>query len=991
MTISPGTRLGRYEIRSQIGAGGMGEVYLAEDTALRRKVALKLLPADLAKDRGRLGRFEQEAFTASALNHPNILTVFEVGEADSVRFIATEYVDGETLRQRMKRSRLNVREALDVAIQGASALAAAHKAGVVHRDIKPENLMIRHDDGIVKVLDFGLAKPTERSPAQPSAEDLEAATRAMVNTGPGVVMGTASYMSPEQARGLAVDERTDIWSLGVVLYEMVAGRVPFEGQTPSDAISMILHKEPPALTRLSDEATERLDEIVTKALAKNRDERYQVAKDLLIDLRRLKQHLDFESEVERTFAPDLRKSAETPRVEVMSAQQSARQSVAQSAPQSAAISAAVPTRESSAEYIVSSVKRHKKAAMSAALAIIVVVVAASYLAFFRKPAGLTDRDTILLADFVNTTGDTVFDGTLKQALAVQLGQSPFLNIFGDDRVREALRFMGRSPDERVTRDIAREICQRQGIKALLAGAIAGLGSHYVVTLEAINAQTGDAIAREQAEAESKEKVLSALGQAASHLREKLGESLTSIKKYDVPVEQATTSSLEALKAFARGNELRQRGQWLEAVSSYKHAIELDPNFAMAYARLAVFYGNSGQLDLAQQYAQKAFELRDRVSEHERFYISEKYYSYVSGELDKAIEVEQAWAQTYPNDFIPHNNLAAIYFAIGRYEDALKEAQEAARLDPRNVTPKGNVIDAFIRLGRYEEAGQLLEQQLPQYPDALDFHFAATTLAFLRGDRAALDREFQWYKGKPNEGVLFGVEAGAAAFAGQLKNSADFTKRGVEMLDSQERKENASQLSLGLGINQAIFGDCERANQSVARGLVLSRGRISLGVAALALAACNETGQAQAIIDEATKQFPKDTALNAIALTVARAMLEMHRRNYAQALQLLESARRYELGGIAGFSINYLRGQVYLKQRMGPESASEFQKILDHRAVDVFSSLYPLAHLGLGRAAVLTGDAAKARKAYQDFFALWKDADPEIPILIEAKKEYEKLK
>ena len=523
MTISDGTRLGRYEIRSKIGEGGMGEVYLGEDTLLHRKVAIKFLSSDVAQNRERLGRFEQEAFAASALNHPNILTVYEIGEADSVRFIAAEYVDGETLRQRMKSSRIGVREALDIGVQVASAIAAAHKAGVIHRDIKPENLMLRHDDSIVKVVDFGLAKASEKQSGQLTGGELEAATRAVVNTSPGVVMGTVGYMSPEQARGLTVDERTDIWSLGVVLYEMVAGRLPFEGQTQSDVIAVILHKEPPALTRLSDEATERLDEIVAKALAKDREDRHQVAKDLLIDLRRLKQHLDFESEVERTFAPEFRSSIDTSR------------SSASFNPVNQTASAGVSPTVSSAEFIATGIKHHKKALAITSALLVLILFAAGYF-LMRRTTTLTDKDTILLADFVNTTGDAVFDGTLRQALAVQLGQSPFLNIFPDQGVRETLRYMGRSSDERVTRDVGREICERQGIKAMLIGSISNFGSHYVLMLEALNPRTGDAIAREQAEAASKEQVLNSLGQVASRLREKLGESLGSIQKFDAPVE-----------------------------------------------------------------------------------------------------------------------------------------------------------------------------------------------------------------------------------------------------------------------------------------------------------------------------------------------------------------------------------------------------------------------------------------------------------------------
>ncbi|HET6890769.1 MAG TPA: protein kinase [Pyrinomonadaceae bacterium] len=983
MTIKEGTKIGRYEIRSQIGAGGMGEVYLAEDTLLHRNVALKLLPVELANDPNRLARFQQEAFAASALNHPNILTLFELSEADSLRFIITEHVDGETLRRRMG-NRLSVRDALDVATQVASALAAAHKAGVVHRDIKPENIMIRHDDGIVKVLDFGLAKATKKL-AQPIA-DPEAAT--IVNTSPGLILGTVAYMSPEQARGLAVDERTDIWSLGIVLYEMIAGRRPFEGETPSDVISTILHKEPPALTRLSDEATERLDEIATKALAKDREERYQGAKDLLIDLRRLKQHLDFESEVERTFAPELRSGTVRTSGEV----------AMKSAEQRTALSGAVPTKVSSAEYIVSEIKRHKKgfAVVAAAVIVLAIVVVASYLWISnRGPQALTDKDTILLADFVNTTGDAVFDGTLQQALSVQLGQSPFLNIFGDDRVREALRFMGRSADERVTRDVGREICRRHGLKALLVGSISLLGSHYVLTLEAINAQTGDALAREQVEADNKEQVLEKLGEAATKLREKLGESLASIQKFDAPLEQATTSSLEAFKAFALGDEQRNKNSFPAAIPFYERAIDLDPNFATAYTRLAVIYGNLGQLQLANEYARKAFDLRDRVSEREKFYISSNYYRSVTNEIEKNIETLELWKQEYPRDFGPRTNLADQYLQIGRFEKALAEASEAKRLNPNARYPYANMALAYMGLNRFEEAKTILQEALAQRPDFPDYHFILYQATFAQGNHAAMQQQIDWYAGKPAEYDSFNLQSQSAAYSGQVRKARELNQRAMELATQGDLKEVAASLLIRRAITDAIFGNCQQITQATTKALAIARTSDSLRNSALALALCGETVLAQTIVDEQAKLYPTDTLLNTMTLPTISAAIEMRRNNYAQAIQLLQSANRYE--GRSQFFVRHIRGQAYLAQQSATEATTDFQYIVDHRgfsaggeSAGTFSPLFPLAHLGLARAAVLQGDTARARKAYQDFFGLWKDADQDIPILIEAKKEYERL-
>src|SRR5215213_1549541 len=545
-------KVSHYRILEKLGAGGMGVVYLAEDMKLGRKVAIKILSQEYTTNKDRLHRFEQEASAASNLNHPNILPIHEVGTDDGRHYIATEFIDGVTLRRKAAGSQLEMPEILDIAIQVASALEEAHAAGIVHRDIKPDNIMVRRN-GYVKVLDFGLAKLTETVDKSPS--DGEASTRVLVQTDAGVVMGTSHYMSPEQARGKPVDARSDIWSLGVVIYELVAGRTPFEGETSTDVIVAITQKEPPPLARFASHVPAELEWIVMKALRKDREERYQTIKELLTDLRRLKQRLEFEQELERS---------------VPSYSQSKIGDVS-SAPTTP--ERAVPTVEktishvSSAEYIATGIKRHKLAATLVAFVLVVVTAAAVYL-YYRRSQPLTDRDTVLLADFVNTTGEPVFDGTLKQALAVNLGQTPFMNLFPEERVRETLRFMGRSPDDRITRDVGREICERQNIKAMLTGSIASLGSHYVITLEALNPRSGDPIAREQIEAESKERVLSSLGTAALNLRKKLGESLSSIQKFDVTIEQATTSSLEALKAFAMGNEERARGRARESLGLY---------------------------------------------------------------------------------------------------------------------------------------------------------------------------------------------------------------------------------------------------------------------------------------------------------------------------------------------------------------------------------------------------------------------------------------
>ena len=603
------------------------------------------------------------------------------------------------------------------------------------------------------MLDFGLAKLADDagSGARQEGIETEAPTKTrVVNTEPGMVMGTAGYMSPEQARGLEVDARSDIWSLGVVFYEMVSGRLPFEGTTTSDVIATILHRQPPSLLLYRSDAPAELERIVEKALTKEREERYQLAKDLGLDLRRLKQRLEVEAELERTITPEeeARRISSRPAAGSGAAISSGATMTA-TAGQATAPSSAQTT--SSAEYLISEIKRHKRG-FGLTIGVLVVAAAATIFLYFHRASALTEKDTILIADFVNTTGDAVFDGTLKQGLAVQLTQSPFLNLFPDARVRQTLRLMGRPPDDRVTKEVAREICQRQGLKAFLAGSITNLGTSYVITLEAVNGQSGEEIASEQAEAGSKEQVLKALSQAASKLREKLGESLGSIQKFDAPLEEATTSSLEALKAYSLGNEQSISGKYLQAIPFYKRAVELDPNFALAYIGIAIQYGNTNQPGLAAENAAKAFALKDRVSEYEKLRISSFYYSQVTGEVDKAIEVQELMKRTYPRDHRGPGNLSDRYLRIGQFEKAVAEAREALRLNPNAVAWHANLGEAFLRLNRFAESREVFEQALQQKIDATDFHTRLYQLAFVSGEAAAMKQQLDWFSGKPDEYV-----------------------------------------------------------------------------------------------------------------------------------------------------------------------------------------------------------------------------------------------
>ena len=850
MNLTNGTKLGRYEIRAKIGEGGMGEVYLAEDTRLRRNVALKILPAEVAADRVRMERFVREAKAASALNHPNIITIYEIDDTDSGHFIAIEYIDGQTLRQKTENSALTIGEVLDIAIQATSALAEAHQAGIVHRDIKPDNIMIRRD-GIVKVLDFGLAKLAERT--APDLVDSEAPTSIAIKTEPGVVMGTAVYMSPEQARGLPVDARTDIFSLGIVIYELIARRLPFKGTDRVEVLASVLGDvEPPPLARYAPETPDELQRIVAKSLAKQREQRYQTARDLLDDLQNLKKRLEIDAELERTLPPDAvppqMRTAEVP--------------AAPKTETPAAVTATIPTAAFSEGSLLNRIKTHKRA-VAISLGVVMLAVTLGLAWYFKSSsaAPLNEEDTIVLAEFVNTTGDPVFDGTLKQALAAQLEQSPFLSIFSDSRVREALRLMNRSPDERVTKDIAREISQRHGLKAFLTGSISSIGNNYVVTLEGTNAETGDTIALEQAEAESQEQVLTALGTAATKLREQLGESLASIQKYDKPIHQATTSSLEALKYFSMGVEEQHRGKYLEAIPHFKRATEIDQNFARAYAAMSTMYFNTRQYDLAAEASRKAYELRDRVGEHERLYILEVYYDNVTGELDKYIQTLEEWKRTYPRDASPANNLAVKYNELGLYDKAAAEAREAIRLNPSSASGYSLLAAALVGLNRWDEAKQTMSQAQAQKLETTGMRRTLFRIAFVQGDAALMQQQIDWLSGRPDEYLAQGWQSETAAFMGQAEKSRQFSENAFASAERRGQNDVAAQIAAAAAARNALFGDCARANEQTAKALANTSRPLTVANAANAQAFCGESGQVQTIVSELARRYPTDTVLN----------------------------------------------------------------------------------------------------------------------------------
>jgi serine/threonine protein kinase/tetratricopeptide (TPR) repeat protein len=947
----------------------MGQVYLAKDTSeLERTVAIKLLPAELANDRKGMQRFIREAKAVSGLNHPNVLTIYEFGVEGSTRFIAMEYVDGVTLRDNMQTKRLSLREALDITMQVAAALNVAHEAHVMHRDIKPENIMVRRD-GIVKILDFGLAKPMKQDSTTGPV------TGTVLHTEPGIVMGTVSYMSPEQSIALrTMDYRTDIWSLGAVLYEMVSGRVPFAGDDLYKQMIAIQEQPHKPLSQLVEHVPERLDTIIDRALSKDPDMRYQTANDMLTDLRNLRRQLDVNTEHDRTAMLDMRTA---PTIS------SERLSTTVRTDSTAQVGA---TR---ADSRFASLLSHKRALLLL-LGVLAITAAFSSIWYLKhtRTALLTDKDTILLSEFENKTGEEVFDETLQQGLAVQLQQSPFLDIFPNQRVRATLQLMSLSPDERVTRQRALEICQRQGLKAYIAGTIVKFDRNYSITLEALNGQTGDQLALVQVEAEGKDQVLKALSRAAKEMRENLGEELSSLQNFDAKLE-VTTSSLEALKDYALGRAEQDKGQSFKAIEFYQKATEKDPNFAIAWLGLALQYFNTGRPALAADGAAKAFELSNRVSADERARITNFYYQIVTGELEKAIAAQEEYVRNYPRASRGPGNLGNLYGFTGQFEKALNATREAQRLNPNTPIWAGNLAESLIQLNRFDEAREVCRQALAQKLDSTSIRERLYTVGFVIGDAQAMQEQVGWASGKTDEYRAVYWQTQTASFGGEWHKSEEYLRHATELALRAEAKEVVAAYASAQALRAAWLGQFTQANAMAEAALKFERTKVSLARAGLALALTGDAAKAQPLIQELEQKHPNDTLVTQLWLPEIKAALELNKGNAHGALDLLEPARRYEAAD--EFRPQSLRAMAYLKLGQGAQAIAEAQKILNHRGEGPFSLLWPLAHLTVARASAAQGDVTQARKSYEEFFSLWKTADNDLPVLIEAKKEYEKVK
>src|SRR5450432_369971 len=929
-----GQIISHYRIVEKLGGGGMGVVYKAEDTRLNRFVALKFLPDELSRDPQALERFRREARAASALNHPNICTIHEVDEQNGVALIVMELLEGETLKHHIACKGFALDQILDLGGEIADGLDAAHRKGIVHRDIKPANIFVT-ERGTAKILDFGLAKFSPVSEGMSvAAESQETVGEAL--TDPGTAIGTIAYMSPEQARGEELDARTDLFSFGAVMYEMATGGPAFSGNTMAIVFDGILNRTPTPLTLVNPDLPPELERIIAKTLEKDRKLRYQNAADVRIDLKRLR-------------------------------------------------------RESESAKLRISLKPQSTGGRGRLWRVIVPVVAVScilewagYMLLHPKPK-LTDKDAIVLTDFVNSTGDAVFDDGLKQGLGVQLGQSPFLNLVSAEQVRQTLQMMQQPPDTKLTADVAREVCRRRNGAAVLQGSIAQIGTQYDLVLKAISCSTGESLGSAEAQASNKNQVLDAIGRASSQIREKLGESLTTVQRFDTPLSQATTPSLEALKAYSLGLSEFGKGDPSRAIPLFQQAIELDPEFAMAHLHLGQSYGLLGQGAHSRELIRKAFALRGHASEREKFNLVTVYHQFISFNLDRTIENSELWEQSYPRDFTPHRILGFEYGVLGKHQRSAEEFRKAQESDPSQALPYAGLMEDDMDMDRFTEARGAFEEAKSHNVQAGEAEHQRYRLAFLEDDKETMEKLVAAMSSEQGfEMAALSEQARTAAYFGRLKAARALAGQMREKALREKDTATAADVESDAAFREALIGNASEARIHVAEAVKLG------GEPPTALVLASDVAQAGKMVDSLELQSPPDGYVYKVRVPELRGAIELKRRNPARALELLAPTAIYDAGWFDLYLFAYVRGESYLLAGRGREAATEFQKIIDHRGIVVNEPYGAVARLELGRAYTLQGNTSKARGAYQDFLALWKDADPDIPILKQAKIEYAKL-